>query len=147
VKAVIQRVSRSSVAVDGSVVGKIGRGVNILLGVLKGDRPEDIEKMVSKIVNLRIFPDESGKMNRSLVDIDGEALVISQFTLAANLKRGRRPSFDEAMEPSEAKRMYELFCDRLAEYVEVKRGVFGAMMEVEIVNDGPVTFIVDSRDI
>ncbi len=146
-KAVIQRVSRSSVAVDGSVVGKIGRGVNILLGVLKGDRPEDIEKMVSKIVNLRIFPDESGKMNRSLVDIDGEALVISQFTLAANLKRGRRPSFDEAMEPSEAKRMYELFCDRLAEYVEVKRGVFGAMMEVEIVNDGPVTFIVDSRDI
>lgn len=146
-KAVIQRVSRSSVAVDGSVVGKIGRGVNILLGVLKGDRPEDIEKMVSKIVNLRIFPDESGKMNRSLVDIDGEALVISQFTLAANLKRGRRPSFDEAMEPSEAKRMYELFCDRLAEYVEVKRGVFGAMMEVEIVNDGPVTFIVDSREI
>ena len=146
-KAVIQRVSRSSVAVDGSVVGKIGRGVNILLGVLKGDRPEDIEKMVSKIVNLRIFPDESGKMNRSLVDIDGEALVVSQFTLASNLKRGRRPSFDEAMEPSEAKRMYELFCDRLAEYVEVKRGVFGAMMEVEIVNDGPVTFIVDSREI
>jgi len=147
VKAVIQRVSRSLVAVDGSVVGKIGRGVNILLGVLKGDRPEDIEKMVSKIVNLRIFPDESGKMNRSLVDIDGEALVVSQFTLASNLKRGRRPSFDEAMEPSEAKRMYELFCDRLAEYVEVKRGVFGAMMEVEIVNDGPVTFIVDSREI
>ncbi len=146
-KAVIQRVSRSSVAVDGSVVGKIGRGVNILLGVLKGDRPEDIEKMVSKIVNLRIFPDESGKMNRSLVDFDGEALVVSQFTLASNLKRGRRPSFDEAMEPSEAKRMYELFCDRLAEHVEVKRGVFGAMMEVEIVNDGPVTFVIDSREI
>ncbi len=146
-KAVIQRVSRSSVAVDGAIVARIGRGVNILLGVLKGDRPEDIEKMVLKIVNMRIFPDESGKMNRSLVDIEGEALVVSQFTLAANLKRGRRPSFDEAMEPSEAKRMYELFCDRLAEHLEVKRGVFGAMMEVEILNDGPVTFIVDSKEI
>jgi D-tyrosyl-tRNA(Tyr) deacylase len=143
--ALLQRVSRSSVVVEGREIAHIGRGYNILLGVLKGDTEADIDKLVPKIVHLRIFADEAGKMNRSVLDIGGEALVVSQFTLAGSVKKGRRPGFDDAMPPQEAKRLYDIFCERLAEHVPVQRGEFGAMMDVEIHNDGPVTFIVDSR--
>ncbi|BBG65878.1 D-tyrosyl-tRNA(Tyr) deacylase [Hydrogenimonas sp.] len=146
-KAVLQRVTRSSVTVEGRKVAQIGKGLNILLGVMKEDTEEDAKKLVSKIVNLRIFADENAKMNLSLKDIDAEVLVISQFTLAAKIKKGRRPSFDAAMEPKEAKRLYEYFCEQMEKECRVKRGVFAAMMEVEIVNDGPVTVIADSKEI
>ncbi len=146
--ALIQRVSRSSVTIEGEKIAQIGQGMTILLGVLKGDEEKDIDKLVAKIPYLRIFSDEAGKMNRSLLDIGGEALVVSQFTLAGSVKKGRRPTFDAAMEPSEAEKLYELFCQALqAAGVTVKTGRFGAMMEVEIINDGPVTFIVDSREL
>ncbi len=143
--ALIQRVRNSYVTIDGEEIARIGAGITLLLGILKGDTPSDIDKLIKKIPHLRIFADERGKMNRSLVEIGGEALVVSQFTLAGDVKRGRRPSFDEAMPPKEAERLYERFCDELAAFVPVERGRFGAMMEVGIVNDGPVTFIVDSR--
>ncbi|HFC03989.1 MAG TPA: D-tyrosyl-tRNA(Tyr) deacylase [Nitratifractor salsuginis] len=143
--ALIQRVSRSSVRVEGRIVGEIGTGVNILVGVVRGDTREDIDRLISKIPVLRIFPDERGRMNRSLIDIGGSALVISQFTLAADLKKGRRPSFDKALPPEEARKLYEEFCRELSQHVPVERGIFGAMMEVEILNDGPVTLILDSH--
>ena len=145
--ALLQRVSRSSVLVEGREIARIGQGLNILLGVLKGDTEADIDKLVSKLVHLRIFADEAGRMNRSLLDIGGEVLVVSQFTLAGSVKKGRRPSFDAAMPQEEAKRLYDLFCGEMAGYVPVQTGEFGAMMEVEIHNDGPVTFIVDSREL
>ena len=146
--AVIQRVSSSSVKVEGKVVGKIEKGLNILLGVKKGDSKEDVKKLVIKIVNLRIFQDENDKMNLSLLDIKGQALIISQFTLAGNIKRGRRPSFDSSETPVVAKELYEEFInDVIKEGIEVQTGVFGAMMDVSIQNDGPVTFIVDSKEI
>ena len=143
--ALIQRVSRSSVRVEGRIVGEIGTGVNILVGVVRGDTREDIDRLISKIPVLRIFPDKMGRMNRSLIDIGGSALVISQFTLAADLKKGRRPSFDKALPPEEARKLYEEFCRELSQHVPVERGIFGAMMEVEILNDGPVTLILDSH--
>ncbi len=143
--ALVQRVSRSSVVVDGKEIAHIGRGCNILLGVLKGDDIEDIEKLIPKLIHLRIFADEAGKMNRSILEIGGEALVVSQFTLAGSVRKGRRPSFERAMPPEEAKRLYTLFCDELGGHIPVQRGEFGAMMDVEIHNDGPVTFIVDSK--
>ncbi|WP_187647681.1 D-aminoacyl-tRNA deacylase [Nitrosophilus labii] len=143
--ALIQRVKRSSVKVDGKLISEIGQGLNILLGVFKDDSEKDIEKLVKKVVNLRIFADEEGKMNLSLKDIGAEVLVVSQFTLAGSVKKGRRPSFDSAMAPDDAEKFYEKFCDEMEKEVKVKKGIFGAMMEVEIVNDGPVTFIVDSK--
>jgi D-tyrosyl-tRNA(Tyr) deacylase len=133
--------------VDGKVVGKIGKGINILLGVVKGDTQEDIDKLLRKIPFLRIFEDDRGKMNLSLIDIKGEALVVSQFTLAGNVKKGRRPSFDDAEEPARAKELYEEFVKRLSEYVPVRTGVFAAHMKVFIENDGPVTFIINSREL
>lgn len=146
--AVIQRVSSSSVSVDGEVIGSIKKGLNILLGVKKGDTHEDMEKLVKKIVNLRIFSNENGKMNLSLLDIKGEALIISQFTLAGNVKKGRRPSFDDSQTPDIAKLMYEEFVKAVASYdILTQTGEFGAMMDVEIHNDGPVTFIIDSREL
>ena len=146
--AVIQRVSSSSVTVDGNLVGKIGKGLNILLGVKKGDEEEDILKLVNKIVNLRIFADENGKMNLSLLDVQGEALVVSQFTLAGNVKKGRRPSFDSSEKPDVAKAMYEQFVTEIEKVgVHTQTGVFGAMMDVDIHNDGPVTFIIDSKEL
>ena len=144
-KAVIQRVSASSVRIDGEVVGSIGRGYTILLGVMQGDTQEDIDKLVRKIVKLRLFPDECGKFDKSIADIGGEALVVSQFTLAAKLKKGNRPDFTEAMRPAEAKVLYETFVARLSEHIPVQTGVFGAMMEVSILNDGPVTIVADSK--
>ena len=145
--ALIQRVSRSSVRVEGRIVGEIGTGVNILVGVVRGDTREDIDRLISKIPVLRIFPDKTGRMNRSLIDIGGSALVISQFTLAADLKKGRRPSFDKAMPPEEARKLYGEFCRKLSQHVPVEQGIFGAMMEVEILNDGPVTLILDSHSL
>jgi len=145
--ALLQRVRRSSVTIDGETVGEIGVGYTILLGVVKGDSEEDIEKLIPKLINLRIFADEQGKMNKSILDVGGQALVVSQFTLAGSVKKGRRPSFENAMPPEDAKRLYEQFCQRLSQHVEVQTGRFGAMMEVEIVNDGPVTFIIDSKEL
>jgi len=141
----IQRVSRSYVKVDDKEIASIGKGYNILLGVMKEDTEVDVEKLVNKIVKLRIFPNEAGKMDRSIVDVEGEVIVVSQFTLAANLKRGTRPDFNGAMKPDEAKRLYEVFKEKLSVFVPVQSGEFGAMMEVGIVNDGPVTIIADSR--
>ncbi len=143
--ALIQRVTSSYVNVDDKEIASIGKGYNILLGVMKEDTEADVEKLVNKIVKLRIFPNEAGKMDKSIVDVGGEVLVVSQFTLAANLKRGTRPDFNGAMKPDEAKRLYKVFKERLSAFVPVESGVFGAMMEVGIVNDGPVTIIVDSR--
>ncbi|WP_457642137.1 D-aminoacyl-tRNA deacylase [Persephonella sp.] len=143
--AVVQRVSQSWVEVDGKIVGKIGKGLNILLGVEKGDTEEDIQKLIKKIPYLRIFEDENGKMNLSLIDIGGEALIISQFTLAGNVKKGRRPSFDNAEDPGKAKELYEKFVQEFSKYVPVQTGVFAAYMKVFIENDGPVTFIINSK--
>jgi len=145
---VIQRVSSSSVTVEGKVVGKIGKGLNILLGVKKGDKQEDISKLVSKIANLRIFSDSDGKMNLSLLDVKGEALIISQFTLAGNVKKGRRPSFDSSEKPDIAKAMYEQFVKEFESLgIHTQIGEFGAHMDVDIHNDGPVTFILDSSEL
>ncbi len=145
--AVIQRVQKSYVKVGDKIVGEIGKGINVLLGVEKGDTEDQIKKLVNKIVNLRIFEDQKGKMNLSLIDIKGEALVISQFTLAANIKKGRRPSFENAETPEKAKELYEKFVQEMARYVPVKTGIFAAHMEVFILNDGPVTFIIDSKNL
>ncbi len=145
--ALLQRVSHSSVTVDNSIIGQIGNGLNILLGVKNGDTVHDVDKLINKIVNLRIFADEQGKMNLSIIDIKGEALVISQFTLTGNTKKGRRPSFDESAPVDTAKQLYTLFADRLSEHVHVETGEFGAHMDVVIHNDGPVTFVIDSHEL
>ncbi len=144
---VVQRVLKSSVEVDGKIISEIGQGLNILLGVVKGDTEGDIKKMVNKIANLRIFEDEKGKMNLSLIDIKGEALIISQFTLAGNVKKGRRPSFDDAENPERAKELYDKFCIEFSKYAPVKKGIFAADMKVMILNDGPVTFIINSKEL
>ncbi len=147
-KVVIQRVRRSWVEVDGKVVGSIGRGLNILLGVGKGDREKDVEILVNKIINLRIFENEEGKFFYSLLDIKGEALVISQFTLYASVKKGRRPSFEGAEEPAKAEKLYERFVEKMKrEGIKVEKGIFGAMMNVYIENWGPVTIVMDSREL
>lgn len=144
-KAVLQRVTGASVKVDGNVVGECGHGLMILLGVAKGDGEAEAEALAKKICGLRIFTDANGKMNLSVKDIDGEALVISQFTLMANYKHGNRPDFLESAPPSEAQRLYEYFKKLLsAQLKRVESGVFGAHMEVSLVNDGPVTITMDS---
>ena len=145
-KAVIQRVTRASVEVDGLVVGRIGAGLLVLLGVAKGDEETDGRYLVEKIRTVRIFSDAQGKMNRSLTDIGGSVLLVSQFTLLGRTTNGRRPSFDEAAPPDEAKRLYEVVAAELtAQGIPVETGVFAAHMQVELLNDGPVTFIIDSR--
>ncbi|MEJ5339679.1 MAG: D-aminoacyl-tRNA deacylase [Aquificaceae bacterium] len=146
-RAVLQRVKESRVLVDGSEVARIGEGLNILLGVGVGDTEDDVKKLVEKIINLRIFEGSSGKFNLSLLDIMGSALVVSQFTLYANIRKGRRPSFELAEKPERARELYELFVERLSEHVPTQCGMFGAMMEVHIVNWGPVTIILDSKEI
>ena len=145
-RAVLQRVSRASVEVEGRVVGRIGRGWLVLLGVARGDRDDDADWLVEKVANLRAFEDDQGKMNRSVAEVGGGVLVVSQFTLLGDCRAGRRPSFTEAAEPAEAERLYLRFAGRLAATgLEVATGVFRAMMQVELVNDGPVTLLLDSR--
>ena len=145
-RAVLQRVKEASVTVDGKVVGAIGPGLLVLLGVGKGDTEADVDFMVDKVPGLRIFEDAAGKMNLSLVDGSKALLAVSQFTLFADTKKGRRPSFIDAMPPDEAKRLYALFCERCrAAGLTVAEGIFAADMKVALINDGPVTIIMDSR--
>jgi D-tyrosyl-tRNA(Tyr) deacylase len=145
-KAVIQRVTRALVHVEGKTVGQIESGLLVLLGVAKGDGETDGRYLVEKICMLRIFSDEQGKMNRSLTDIGGSVLLVSQFTLLGRTTNGRRPSFDEAAPPDEAKCHYEAVATELrAQGIPVETGVFAAHMQVELLNDGPVTFVLDSR--
>jgi D-tyrosyl-tRNA(Tyr) deacylase len=145
-KIVLQRVKEARVMVEGRVVGQIGRGLCLLVGVEKGDREVEADWLASKVVELRIFPDENDRMNLSLKEIGGSLLAVSQFTLASTIKKGRRPSFDQAETPARASELFDYFVTRLREQgVEVQTGVFQAMMEVHLVNDGPVTFILDSR--
>ena len=144
-KAVIQRVAEAEVKVDGRSVGRIGKGILILLGVEKEDEERDADWLAEKIRNLRIFEDQAGKMNLSVVETGGELLAVSQFTLAGNCAKGRRPSFDSAAPPEEASRLYEYFVNKLRDSgLRVETGVFQAMMRVSLVNDGPVTFILES---
>ncbi len=144
-RAVIQRVKQSSVKTEDQIVGQIGQGLLVLLGVTKTDSAKDADYLVNKIVNLRIFEDEEGKMNRSLLDIGGELLAVSQFTLLADCSKGRRPSFVAAAEPDKAAELYETFVSGVRQRgVSVQTGRFRAMMEVSLINDGPVTVIIDS---
>lgn len=145
-RAVIQRVTRASVEVNGAIVGKIGPGLLVLLGVAREDGESDARYIVDKILGLRIFPDEAGKMNRSLRDCGGSVLLVSQFTLLGDTAKGRRPGFDQAAPPEVAQALYEkVAADLRAQGTPVEMGVFGAHMAVELVNDGPVTFVLDSR--
>ena len=144
-RAVIQRTSEATVAVDGRLVGRIGVGLVVLLGVAPGDGAAQVDWLAEKIAHLRIFEDEAGKMNHSVIDIGGAVLVVSQFTLYGNCKKGRRPSFVEAADPSVAEPLYRLTADRLREKgLAVETGRFGARMAVSLVNDGPVTLIVET---
>ena len=146
-RAVIQRVSRASVEVAGGVVGAIDEGLLILVAIVDADTTEDVDAMADKVVHLRIFGDEEGKMNRSLVETGGSVLVISQFTLAGDVRRGRRPSFTGAAQPEFASQMVDELCDAFRDRgIDVATGSFGAMMSVQLVNEGPVTFVVDVVD-
>ena len=147
-KAVLQRVSHSSVTVEGEVVSSIGNGLLVLLGVGYEDTMDDISWLVRKISQMRIFPDENDVMNLSVMDVGGEILVVSQFTLMASCKKGNRPAYIAAASPDIAIPMYETFCERLSEAIgkPVGRGVFGADMKVELLNDGPVTICLDSKN-
>jgi D-tyrosyl-tRNA(Tyr) deacylase len=145
-RAVVQRVKSSAVNVGGTTVGRIGAGLMVLLGVTRDDEMRDAEYLAAKIVHLRIFEDEAGKMNRSLVDCGGAMLVVSQFTLLGDCRKGRRPSFVNAAPPDKGEVLYTHFVDQARHLgVPVQTGCFGAMMEVTLVNDGPVTLVVDSR--
>jgi D-tyrosyl-tRNA(Tyr) deacylase len=144
--AVIQRSKNASVRVDDSVVGEIDHGLVILLGVFQEDSEPDAEFLVSKIAGLRIFNDSEGKMNRSIKDVGGSALVISQFTLCGDWRKGRRPSFINAADPDRGKALYDYFIERVKkENISVATGIFGAMMDVSLINDGPVTFVLDTK--
>lgn len=144
-RAVVQRVTRAHVAVEGRIVGQIERGLLVLLGVAPGDGPDQISWLSTKLVGLRIFADDEGKMNRSVEEVGGAMLVVSQFTLYGDVKKGKRPSFVGAAAPDLAEPLYVAFCDAVAARgVRVARGVFGADMAVELVNDGPVTLVVDA---
>ncbi len=145
-RAVVQRVTRASVSVGGAYTGRIEAGLLVFAGVMAGDGPADVEYIASKVRELRIFPDESGRMNRSVGDIGGGLLVVSQFTLAGDVRRGRSPSFDAAAPPEVAREYYEIVVARLRESgLTVATGEFRAMMRVELENDGPVTILIDSR--
>lgn len=145
-RAVVQRVSSSKVEVDGIVIGKINKGINVLIGISKEDTVEDLQYIKEKIVNLRIFEDENSKMNLSLLDIKGEILAISQFTLYGDCRKGRRPSFMDAEGGEKAEKLYNNFIEMLKETsLKVETGKFGADMKVDIQNDGPVTLLIDSK--
>ncbi len=142
-RAVCQRVSEARVLVGGRSVAEIGTGLCVLLGVARGDGPADAERLAGKVARLRIFADEEGRFDRSVLDANGRVLAVSQFTLVANTEKGNRPSFTDAAPPEEAEPLYEAFCEALAAAgVQVARGVFGARMQLELVNDGPVTIIL-----
>ncbi len=143
-KIVIQRVRQASVSVEGEVVGEIRQGALVFLGIHKEDRSTQIPPFVEKLIQLRIFQDEEGKMNRSLLDIQGELLIVSQFTLYANCKSGRRPSFTDSAPPDQANTLYELFIEEARKKVsKVETGIFGALMQVSLCNDGPVTLVLE----
>lgn len=145
-KAVVQRVKSSKVTINGKIVGNIDKGFNVLFGAEEMDTKKDADYLARKISNLRIFEDENGKMNLSIKDIRGQMLIISQFTLIADTKKGNRPSFVNAMEPKEANELYEYFMKKIEEEgISVKRGIFGEDMLVDIVNDGPVTILFDTK--
>lgn len=145
-RAVVQRVRRARVRVEGETVGEVGSGLVVLLGAGTGDSERDVDYLAQKIVNLRIFEDDNRAMNRSLVEVGGDLLVVSQFTLYGDCRKGRRPSFVAALEPTEAERLCDLFASRCADAgIRVATGQFGAMMDVELCNNGPVTMLVDSR--
>ena len=147
-RLVVQKVSQSSVRIEGEIVGAIDKGYMVLVGITNGDDELLVEKMVDKLVNLRIFEDENDKLNLSLLDVGGSVLSISQFTLYANCKKGRRPSFIDAAKPDISSPLYDFFNKKLEEKgINVERGVFGAMMEVSLINDGPVTIILDSNEL
>ncbi len=146
-RAILQRVSAASVKVRGKIVGSIGRGAMVLVGVEKGDGPREVAALADKLVHLRLFEDAAGKMNLAAAAAGGEFLIVSQFTLAANLARGRRPSFDPAARPEVAEPLVQALIDEVGRRgLRVASGRFGARMEVELVNDGPVTFVLDVRD-
>lgn len=147
-RVVIQRVNNASVEINGSVKSSISKGLMILVGIEEADTKTDAEWLCSKIVNLRIFDDENGVMNRSVIDVSGEILVVSQFTLHASTKKGNRPSYIKAARPEQAIPLYEYFCSILEENTkkQVKTGVFGADMQVSLINNGPVTIIIDSKN-
>lgn len=147
-KVVLQRVKHASCTVDGNITGQIQQGLLLLVGICDNDTDEIMEKVAKKCVELRIFEDENGKMNKGLKDVDGNILSISQFTLYADCKKGRRPSFTKAGKPDFASMMYDRFNDMLRKYdVKVETGVFGADMKIELLNDGPVTIILDSEEL
>ena len=145
-RAVVQRVTSSKVVVDGKIVGSINKGINVLIGISCDDNEGDLKYIKDKIINLRIFEDENFKMNKSLMDICGEMLVISQFTLYGDCRKGRRPNFMAALSGEESKKLYDKFILMLKEYgIKVETGIFGADMKVDIQNDGPVTILLDSK--
>ncbi len=146
-KALLQRVASARVEVEGKVIGEIKKGLLVFLCAVKGDTEKDLDYLVKKVPALRIFEDGQGKMNLSIMEIKGEALVVSQFTLAASTRKGNRPSFDNAEEPGQAKKMYEAFISRLKEAgLGVQAGEFAATMTVSLINQGPVTILIDSRE-
>ncbi len=143
-KALIQRVKSASVTIDGLLYSKIGQGLLVFLGVEKGDDKLNAEKLADKLLKLRIFEDENEKMNHSILDIEGEMLIVSQFTLCGDCKKGTRPSFDKSAPPKIANELYEYFISQVKSFnIPVQTGKFGAMMDVELINDGPVTFMVE----
>ena len=143
-KILIQRVKNAKVSIAGNEYSSINKGILALVGIEKGDTTEIVEKLAKKAVNLRIFPDENDKMNRSLADINGEMLIVSQFTLCGNCKKGTRPSFDNSAPPEIANELYEKFAELVKSYgIKIGTGQFGAMMEVSLINDGPVTFMLE----
>ncbi len=144
-RLVVQRVSQARVSVEEETVGQINRGVLVYVGVEKNDGEREVNFMADKIVNLRIFPDAGGKMNLNLAEVGGTVLSISQFTLASHIKKGRRPDFNNAEKPARAESLYRLFNERLSEFVKVEEGIFGAMMQIHSINDGPVTFIIERQ--
>jgi len=145
-RAVVQRVKRASVTVDGEVLSSIGEGLLVLLGVAEGDAEADADFLADKVANLRIFRDDEGKMNRSVLDVGGAVIAVSQFTLMGDARKGRRPSFVHACEPERANALYEYFCAKVRDLgLTCGTGKFQAMMDVELVNDGPVTILLDSK--
>lgn len=146
-KVVVQRSKKSKVTINNKVNGSIDKGYVLLVGFTHSDTTDIVDKMINKILNLRIFEDENDKMNLSIKDIDGRILSISQFTLYADSKKGNRPSFINAMKPDEASKLYDYFNQELSKYIEVSTGIFGSDMKVEIYNDGPVTIILDSDEL